>query len=137
MKGLSVRFERAEFTRCHGLFGLAITSAIWSDSIGPYLLSASICGTSRIRSRSISSFSARAASRTIPNVFAVVAYPVAAGLVESLPNPGGNITGFISQQTAMAGKWLELLTEIAPAVKRAGIMFNPDTAPSRVNSSRR
>jgi putative ABC transport system substrate-binding protein len=40
-----------------------------------------------------------------------------------------NIPGFVSQEAAMAGKWLELLTEIAPGVKRAAIMFNPDTAP--------
>jgi hypothetical protein len=43
--------------------------------------------------------------------------------------PGGNLTGFVSKETVMAGKWLELLTQIAPGVKRAAIMFNPDTAP--------
>ena len=68
-------------------------------------------------------------TRTIPIVFVNVADPVGAGFVASLPRPGGNITGFINIEAAMAGKWLELLTEIAPGVKRAAIMFNPDTAP--------
>jgi putative tryptophan/tyrosine transport system substrate-binding protein len=69
-------------------------------------------------------------TRTIPIVFAVVADPVGAGFVAGLPRPGGNITGFINLEASIAGKWLELLTEIAPTVKRAAIMFNPDTAPS-------
>jgi putative ABC transport system substrate-binding protein len=54
--------------------------------------------------------------------------PVGSEFIASLARPGGNITGFIPQEAAMAGKWLELLTEIAPAVKRAAAMFNPDTA---------
>jgi putative tryptophan/tyrosine transport system substrate-binding protein len=67
---------------------------------------------------------------TIPIVFAVVADPVGSGFVASLPRPGGNITGFGSLETgSMASKWLELLTAIAPDVKRAVMMFNPDTAP--------
>jgi putative ABC transport system substrate-binding protein len=69
-------------------------------------------------------------TRTIPIVFAVVSDPVGAGFVASLPRPGGNITGFINIEASMAGKWLESLTEIAPGIKRAAIMFNPDTAPS-------
>ena len=68
-------------------------------------------------------------TRTIPIVFAIVADPVGAGFVASLPRPGGNITGFSNIEASMAGKWLELLTEIAPGVKRVAIMFNPDTAP--------
>jgi putative tryptophan/tyrosine transport system substrate-binding protein len=66
---------------------------------------------------------------TIPIVFAVVADPVGSGFVASLPRPGGNITGFSSMEGSMASKWLELLTAIAPNVKRAVMMFNPDTAP--------
>ena len=66
---------------------------------------------------------------TIPIVFAVVADPVGSGFVASLPHPGGNITGFGSLETSMASKWLELLTVIAPGIKRAIMMFNPDTAP--------
>jgi ABC-type uncharacterized transport system substrate-binding protein len=68
-------------------------------------------------------------TRTIPIVFAVVSDPVGVGFVAGLPRPGGNLTGFIHMEASMAGKWLELLTEIAPGVKRATIMFNPDTAP--------
>ena len=68
-------------------------------------------------------------TRTIPIVFAPVSDPVGAGFVASLPRPGGNITGFINMEAGMASKWLELLTEIAPGIKRAAIMFNPDTAP--------
>ena len=58
-----------------------------------------------------------------------VSDPVGAGFVAGLPRPGGNITGFINVEAAMGGKWLEILKEIAPGVKRAEIMFNPDTAP--------
>jgi putative ABC transport system substrate-binding protein len=55
--------------------------------------------------------------------------PVASGIVPRLDRPGGNITGFATQETSLGGKWLELLSEIAPGLKRAAIMFNPDTAP--------
>src|ERR1035437_8792879 len=65
----------------------------------------------------------------IPIVFVLVSDPVGAGFVASLARPGGNITGFINFEDSMGGKWLELLKEVAPAVKRAAIMFNPDTAP--------
>jgi putative ABC transport system substrate-binding protein len=54
--------------------------------------------------------------------------PVATGLVPRLNQPGGNITGFAIFEPSLAGKWLELLSEIAPGLKRAAIMFNPDTA---------
>jgi len=66
---------------------------------------------------------------TIPIVFVLVSDPIGSGFVASLPRPGGNITGFKLSEEGMAGKWLELLTEIAPAVRRAALMFNPDTAP--------
>jgi ABC-type uncharacterized transport system substrate-binding protein len=68
-------------------------------------------------------------TRTIPIVFVNVSDPVGSGFVVGLPRPGGNITGFSNLEPSMGGKWLELLTEIAPTVKRAAIMFNPDTAP--------
>jgi putative tryptophan/tyrosine transport system substrate-binding protein len=68
-------------------------------------------------------------TRTIPIVFVNVIDPVGPGFVASLSRPGGNITGFINLEASMGGKWVELLTEIAPSVKRAAIMFNPDTAP--------
>jgi putative ABC transport system substrate-binding protein len=69
-------------------------------------------------------------TRTIPIVFANSADPVAAGLVTRLDRPDGNITGFVSLEATLGGKWLELLSEIAPGLKRAAIMFNPDTAPA-------
>jgi putative ABC transport system substrate-binding protein len=68
-------------------------------------------------------------TRTIPVVFASVADPVAGGIVARLDRPSGNITGFATNEASMGGKWLELLWEIAPGLKRAAIMFNPDTAP--------
>jgi putative ABC transport system substrate-binding protein len=61
-------------------------------------------------------------------VFATVSDPVGSGFVASLARPGGNITGFINVEASIAGKWLELLKEVAPGVKRAGLMFNPATA---------
>jgi putative ABC transport system substrate-binding protein len=70
-------------------------------------------------------------TRTIPIVFVYVADPVASGIVTKVGQPGGNITGVGYMEASVVGKLLELLTEIAPAVKRAAIMFNPDTtAPS-------
>jgi putative tryptophan/tyrosine transport system substrate-binding protein len=68
-------------------------------------------------------------TRTIPIVFVLVGDPVGDGFVAGLPRPGGNITGFMTQEAAIAGKWLELLTEIAPSVRRVAIIFKPDTAP--------
>jgi putative ABC transport system substrate-binding protein len=68
-------------------------------------------------------------TRTIPIVFEGVADPVASGLVARLDRPSGNITGFAGFEATLGGKWLELLSEVAPGLKRAAIMFNPDTAP--------
>jgi len=68
-------------------------------------------------------------TRTIPIVFAFVADPVGSGFVASFPRPGGNVTGFINLEGSMAGKWLELLKEIAPRVARVAFLFNPATAP--------
>jgi putative ABC transport system substrate-binding protein len=59
----------------------------------------------------------------------LVADPVGMGLIADLPHPGGNFTGFMPHEPAMARKWLELLTEIAPGVTRVAIIFNPDTTP--------
>jgi putative ABC transport system substrate-binding protein len=67
-------------------------------------------------------------TRTVPIVFVNVVDPVGAGFVAGLPRPAGNTTGFTNQEAATGGKWLELLTEIAPRVKRAAAMFNPDAA---------
>jgi putative tryptophan/tyrosine transport system substrate-binding protein len=68
-------------------------------------------------------------TRTIPIVFANVSDPVADGIVPRLDRPGGNITGFAVFEATLGGKWLELLSGVAPGLKRAAIMFNPDTAP--------
>jgi putative tryptophan/tyrosine transport system substrate-binding protein len=68
-------------------------------------------------------------TRTTPIVFLSVSDPVASGIVTRLDRPGGNITGFASYEATLGGKWLELLSEIAPGLKRAAIMFNPDTLP--------
>jgi putative ABC transport system substrate-binding protein len=68
-------------------------------------------------------------TRTIPIVFITVGDPVALGLVERLDRPAGNITGFGISEPSLGGKWLELLAEVAPGLKRAAIMFNPDTGP--------
>jgi putative ABC transport system substrate-binding protein len=67
-------------------------------------------------------------TRTIPIVFANLTDPVGSGFVASFPRPGGNVTGFVNMEPTMAGKWLELLKEVAPHVKRAAILFNPATA---------
>jgi putative ABC transport system substrate-binding protein len=66
-------------------------------------------------------------TRTIPIVFANVAEPVASGIVAQLDRPSGNITGFALFEATLGGKWLELLSEIAPRLNRVAIMFNPDS----------
>jgi putative ABC transport system substrate-binding protein len=68
-------------------------------------------------------------TRTIPIVFVNVSDPVASGIVERLDRPSGNVTGFANFEASLGGKWLELLSEIAPGLKRAAIMFNPGTGP--------
>jgi putative ABC transport system substrate-binding protein len=61
-------------------------------------------------------------TRTIPIVFAQVLDPVGAGFVDSLSRPGGNITGFLSFEYSMAGKWLQTLKEVAPLITRVGVI---------------
>jgi putative ABC transport system substrate-binding protein len=70
-------------------------------------------------------------TRTIPIVFVNVADPVASGFVAKINQPSGNITGF-TFEASIVGKLLQLLSEIVPGVKRAAIMFNPDTTPASV-----
>ena len=65
-------------------------------------------------------------TQTIPIVFANVADPVVSSIVPRLNQPGGNITGFANYEATLGGKYLELLSEIAPGLKQAAIMFNPD-----------
>ena len=64
------------------------------------------------------------ATRTVPMVFVIVSDPVALGLVDSFARPGGNATGFMSEEFSMAGKRLELLKQVAPAVKRVGVLLD-------------
>jgi putative tryptophan/tyrosine transport system substrate-binding protein len=66
-------------------------------------------------------------TRTVPMVFVIVPDPVGAGFVESLARPGGNATGFLTFEFGITGKWLELLKQIAPDVKRAAIIRDPTT----------
>jgi len=66
---------------------------------------------------------------TIPIVFAAVTDPVGQGIVTSLAHPGGNVTGFTDYDGPMAGKWLDILTEIAPRPSRVAVLYNPATAP--------
>jgi putative tryptophan/tyrosine transport system substrate-binding protein len=67
-------------------------------------------------------------TRTIPIVFAVVSDPIGSGFGASLAHPGGNITGFTTNEPAVGGKWLGLLKEIAPRTVRVALLFNPATA---------
>jgi putative tryptophan/tyrosine transport system substrate-binding protein len=68
------------------------------------------------------------ATRAVPIVFVAVADPVGAGFVDSLSRPGGNATGFLLFDYSLSTKWLELLKEIAPGVKRAGVLRDPAIA---------
>ena len=69
------------------------------------------------------------ATSTIPIVFSVVNDPVGQGFVATLAHPGGNITGFTFIDFPLIGKWLDMLKETAPGIKRAILMFNPQTVP--------
>jgi putative tryptophan/tyrosine transport system substrate-binding protein len=70
-------------------------------------------------------------TQTIPIVFVIALDPVVSGIVPRLNRPGGNTTGFATLEPSLGGKWLELLLEIAPGLKRVAIMFDPDfPAPS-------
>src|SRR5437762_2195902 len=66
-------------------------------------------------------------SRTTPIIFIQAGNPVASGLVANLARPGGNLTGFTNYVPSMAGKWLELLKEVAPRLSRVAALFNPKT----------
>jgi putative ABC transport system substrate-binding protein len=68
-------------------------------------------------------------TRTIPIVFTNLSDPVGTGVVENLARPGANATGFTAYEYSLAGKWLEMLKEVAPGVTRVAVLFNPETAP--------
>jgi putative ABC transport system substrate-binding protein len=76
--------------------------------------------------------SLKLATDTIPIVFAGLADPIGDGIVTSLSKTGRNITGFTSFNAPISGKWLELLKELSPATTRAGIIYNPKTAPHAI-----
>jgi len=88
-------------------------------SLGPELIvTATTPATSAVRQ----------ATNTVPIVFVSVSDPIGTGFVESFSRPGGNITGFTNFEASMGGKWLELLKEIAPSIKRVSMLLNPETA---------
>jgi putative ABC transport system substrate-binding protein len=68
-------------------------------------------------------------THTIPVVFSVVSDPLGSGFVKSFARPDGNATGFVNLEDSVAGKWLELLKELAPQTSRVSLLFNPRTAP--------
>lgn len=68
-------------------------------------------------------------TRTIPIVFMTVADPIASGFAATLAHPGGNLTGFALFESALGGKWVGLLKQIAPRTSHVALLFNPETAP--------
>jgi putative tryptophan/tyrosine transport system substrate-binding protein len=71
----------------------------------------------------------RQATTTIPTVFTDVTDPVGQGFVASLARPGGNVTGFMNFESAMGGKWLEILLEISPGLTGVAVISNPEQNP--------
>src|SRR5580700_403247 len=71
----------------------------------------------------------RQLTSTTPMVFVLIADPIGSGFVTNLAHPGGNVTGFMNVDAPMAGKWLELIKEIAPKVTRVALVYNPRTSP--------
>ena len=69
---------------------------------------------------------ARDSTTTVPIVMVGVSDPIASGLVSNLARPGGNITGTSSMRTETASKWLQLLTDVAPGIRRVGVLWNPN-----------
>jgi putative tryptophan/tyrosine transport system substrate-binding protein len=76
---------------------------------------------------------AKNATKTIPIIFLGVSDPVAAGLIDSLARPGGNLTGFSNIAAVLAGKRLELLKETIPKLSRVAVLWNPGDAGSTLN----
>ena len=71
----------------------------------------------------------REATKTIPVIFVQVTDPVGTGLVSSLATPGGNVTGFSNYEFSMGAKWLDIIRQISPSVKRVGVIYNPQVGP--------
>lgn len=72
-----------------------------------------------------------AETRTLPIVFFAVADPVGNGIVSNLTRPGGNVTGFTTFESSLAGKWVQLLKELDPQIRRVAILLDPETTPNR------
>jgi ABC-type uncharacterized transport system substrate-binding protein len=70
----------------------------------------------------------RQTTPNVPVIFVAVSDPIGTGFVQSLAHPGGNTTGFINFEATMGSKWLQLVRDIAPSVKRVAMLFNPATA---------
>ena len=79
----------------------------------------------------------RSQTRVVPVVFVQVLDPVASGFVDSLAHPGGNLSGFTNYESAMTGKWLELLKEISPRLLRAALVYNPQASAAAEESFRK
>jgi putative tryptophan/tyrosine transport system substrate-binding protein len=120
VEGRNIRFD----VRC-GAGDATRTKAYAVELVGlaPDLILATNTPTAR---------SLKQATETVPIVFSGLADPIADGIVASLSSPQGNITGFTSFNAAIAGKWLQLLKEIAPATDRVIVIYNPDTAAYRI-----
>jgi putative ABC transport system substrate-binding protein len=89
-------------------------------TIGPELI---------IAATTVGTLLLRDSGQPIPIVFVGIADPVGSKIVPSLARPGGNITGFTAYEPAISGKWISLLKDIAPSVRRAGLIYNPQTGP--------
>jgi putative ABC transport system substrate-binding protein len=76
------------------------------------------------------------AAPTVPVVFAGITDPVSQGFVASLARPGGNTTGFTAYEVSLGGKWVEMLKEVSPGLTRAGILYEPMTAPYMAGMAR-
>lgn len=71
----------------------------------------------------------KAATSTIPVVFAVITDPIGDGFVSSMARPGGNMTGFAAFESEIGGKWVDVLRDVSPRLTRIGLLFNPRTVP--------
>jgi len=71
----------------------------------------------------------RQENHDIPVVFVQVSDPIGSGLISNVARPGGNVTGFLSFESSMGGKWVEVLREVSSGIARMALLFNPETAP--------
>ena len=74
-----------------------------------------------------------AETRTLPVLFFEVSDPIGKGIVSSFTRPGGNVTGFTTFEPSLTGKWLQLLKELDPQIRRVAVLCNPETTPNRTS----